>query len=191
MIRRPPRSTLFPYTTLFRSGADRESRRRAPDRASPRLDLDDSPGGLGGRYRLSHGGRHRRIPRQQVRTPLSRHARDRATGPGPQHPLRRRRQGDPGQQFRATGKGHLTPVAAAAISATFYLSVNYFLGFSELFLSRSFGIPHVQTSIDRGPPDPGDHADRCSGLRRPRDLFDYSAALVDAARARPAAQAAI
>src|SRR3712207_8471773 len=28
MIRRPPRSTLFPYTTLFRSGADR--RRRDP-----------------------------------------------------------------------------------------------------------------------------------------------------------------
>src|SRR3712207_7825431 len=25
MIRRPPRSTLFPYTTLFRSGADRRS----------------------------------------------------------------------------------------------------------------------------------------------------------------------
>src|SRR3712207_7212040 len=25
MIRRPPRSTLFPYTTLFRSGARRES----------------------------------------------------------------------------------------------------------------------------------------------------------------------
>src|SRR3712207_7874103 len=24
MIRRPPRSTLFPYTTLFRSGADQE-----------------------------------------------------------------------------------------------------------------------------------------------------------------------
>ena len=24
MIRRPPRSTLFPYTTLFRSGAQRE-----------------------------------------------------------------------------------------------------------------------------------------------------------------------
>src|SRR3712207_8894913 len=29
MIRRPPRSTLFPYTTLFRSrGADREPARR-------------------------------------------------------------------------------------------------------------------------------------------------------------------
>src|SRR3712207_7416315 len=26
MIRRPPRSTLFPYTTLFRSRADREAR---------------------------------------------------------------------------------------------------------------------------------------------------------------------
>src|SRR2546427_6591075 len=27
MIRRPPRSTLFPYTTLFRSGPDRISQR--------------------------------------------------------------------------------------------------------------------------------------------------------------------
>src|SRR5256885_12256587 len=26
MIRRPPRSTLFPYTTLFRSSADEQSR---------------------------------------------------------------------------------------------------------------------------------------------------------------------
>src|SRR5258705_7677713 len=26
MIRRPPRSTLFPYTTLFRSGADEDER---------------------------------------------------------------------------------------------------------------------------------------------------------------------
>src|SRR3712207_7476636 len=31
MIRRPPRSTLFPYTTLFRSRPDRE--RRPPHRA--------------------------------------------------------------------------------------------------------------------------------------------------------------
>src|SRR5260370_19892631 len=29
MIRRPPRSTLFPYTTLFRSQADRGDRRGA------------------------------------------------------------------------------------------------------------------------------------------------------------------
>src|SRR5215217_8715727 len=48
MIRRPPRSTLFPYTTLFRSrgGAAGEAvhsrhlawRRREPDRA-PRLEI--------------------------------------------------------------------------------------------------------------------------------------------------------
>src|SRR2546430_12777355 len=35
MIRRPPRSTLFPYTTLFRS---------APARASARLALHAAPG---------------------------------------------------------------------------------------------------------------------------------------------------
>src|SRR5689334_24042544 len=34
MIRRPPRSTLFPYTTLFRSG-EAPNAYRAPDRASP------------------------------------------------------------------------------------------------------------------------------------------------------------
>src|SRR6202008_4592475 len=30
MIRRPPRSTLFPYTTLFRSGATTEARYLTP-----------------------------------------------------------------------------------------------------------------------------------------------------------------
>src|SRR2546422_8097677 len=36
MIRRPPRSTLFPYTTLFRSlRADTLERRGAPDRRAP------------------------------------------------------------------------------------------------------------------------------------------------------------
>src|SRR3712207_7559565 len=30
MIRRPPRSTLFPYTTLFRSDAEPRARPRAP-----------------------------------------------------------------------------------------------------------------------------------------------------------------
>src|SRR5438105_8822567 len=49
MIRRPPRSTLFPYTTLFRSGEDASGRQAAarprttagparnPDRKSTRL----------------------------------------------------------------------------------------------------------------------------------------------------------
>src|SRR3712207_8256913 len=32
MIRRPPRSTLFPYTTLFRSAPARRDRRDAADR---------------------------------------------------------------------------------------------------------------------------------------------------------------
>src|SRR5205814_7267221 len=35
MIRRPPRSTLFPYTTLFRS--DRADRRQGPTAHRPRL----------------------------------------------------------------------------------------------------------------------------------------------------------
>src|SRR3712207_8786314 len=39
MIRRPPRSTLFPYTTLFRSQAGRRA-----SRGRPRL-IPDSPDG--------------------------------------------------------------------------------------------------------------------------------------------------
>src|SRR5690242_21222205 len=31
MIRRPPRSTLFPYTTLFRSGTDKEQHSHGDD----------------------------------------------------------------------------------------------------------------------------------------------------------------
>src|SRR5438270_3525052 len=54
MIRRPPRSTLFPYTTLFRSGCrqrdppldregkDRRRGRRRPDRKSTRLNSSHS-----------------------------------------------------------------------------------------------------------------------------------------------------
>src|SRR2546425_4565403 len=37
MIRRPPRSTLFPYTTLFRSGLDT---RRHPDLALQRFAVE-------------------------------------------------------------------------------------------------------------------------------------------------------
>src|SRR2546426_1419041 len=33
MIRRPPRSTLFPYTTLFRSGGDRDAPAAHAERA--------------------------------------------------------------------------------------------------------------------------------------------------------------
>src|SRR3712207_6997575 len=38
MIRRPPRSTLFPYTTLFRSRAEREPRVTAADQAVGRAE---------------------------------------------------------------------------------------------------------------------------------------------------------
>src|SRR2546422_6534867 len=48
MIRRPPRSTLFPYTTLFRSPPLRNHGDAAAARADPLL------GGLGRRPR--HGG---------------------------------------------------------------------------------------------------------------------------------------
>src|SRR3989441_12468947 len=43
MIRRPPRSTLFPYTTLFRSLSCREP---APFAVDPLLDLPPPPTGL-------------------------------------------------------------------------------------------------------------------------------------------------
>src|SRR3712207_7114231 len=42
MIRRPPRSTLFPYTTLFRSS---RVGRSAEDRVSPAQFLDTCPSG--------------------------------------------------------------------------------------------------------------------------------------------------
>src|SRR3712207_8013017 len=43
MIRRPPRSTLFPYTTLFRSDADAQAgarERLAPDHRLRQAELD-------------------------------------------------------------------------------------------------------------------------------------------------------
>src|SRR2546427_4308178 len=39
MIRRPPRSTLFPYTTLFRSGSP-ESLQALPGQAVDQVDVD-------------------------------------------------------------------------------------------------------------------------------------------------------
>src|SRR3989454_6638656 len=59
MIRRPPRSTLFPYTTLFRSlsveGSRLQTLSRRPDRhvvavAGGRAKLDAVRGALAGRF---------------------------------------------------------------------------------------------------------------------------------------------
>src|SRR3712207_8535263 len=41
MIRRPPRSTLFPYTTLFRSRAEAEVQAEALSRVEPALHEGD------------------------------------------------------------------------------------------------------------------------------------------------------
>src|SRR2546425_8670163 len=57
MIRRPPRSTLFPYTTLFRSPADLQAlaRRQLRDRARrPQGNV-----GVAGRPRPALPGQHR------------------------------------------------------------------------------------------------------------------------------------
>src|SRR2546428_12884977 len=79
MIRRPPRSTLFPYTTLFRSDTDGDADRRAapgrrlgspappPAAAAPAHGewhgRDRLPQGLEGGARLvrRHAGEHHRV----------------------------------------------------------------------------------------------------------------------------------
>src|SRR5256885_5406020 len=69
MIRRPPRSTLFPYTTLFRSPP-----RRAPDSRGDGGDARDGgavgpPDGplRGGRERAPHSPRRARQDRKSTR----------------------------------------------------------------------------------------------------------------------------
>src|SRR2546430_14372981 len=68
MIRRPPRSTLFPYTTLFRSQAARRARRASERRRSWQVrgqeplpfvlraqhDLDEIAGGAVAAARAAH-----------------------------------------------------------------------------------------------------------------------------------------
>src|SRR2546422_9436298 len=54
MIRRPPRSTLFPYTTLFRSPCDARSGRR--DRSSRRSPFEPPPRSDGGVRAILHLG---------------------------------------------------------------------------------------------------------------------------------------
>src|SRR2546427_11803732 len=65
MIRRPPRSTLFPYTTLFRSGSERHTRSDPSDEPSePNLGRpQDSRRTAQTRYE------HRRDQREQVHGP--------------------------------------------------------------------------------------------------------------------------
>src|SRR3712207_6988789 len=60
MIRRPPRSTLFPYTTLFRSSTPCWPRCRSPG---------DPARGVGGHSERDPGGPDRRAPAPWVAVP--------------------------------------------------------------------------------------------------------------------------
>src|SRR3712207_8467288 len=68
MIRRPPRSTLFPYTTLFRSRGSRQQV-RADRRAAPnRVERRGKPrGGSGRREGRESRGRGRRCSNRVAR----------------------------------------------------------------------------------------------------------------------------
>src|SRR3712207_6861675 len=72
MIRRPPRSTLFPYTTLFRSAADEPPRarrpprvlpERPPDRVRERPDREGQPRGVRDERERQRTAAARRLPR--------------------------------------------------------------------------------------------------------------------------------
>src|SRR5256885_6845539 len=78
MIRRPPRSTLFPYPTLFRSTADGRAQPHRPDRVravNDRVDtellrvhaalfVDLSVAVEAGCYQLTDAGVGEQVPRQ-------------------------------------------------------------------------------------------------------------------------------
>src|SRR5690349_23994792 len=65
MIRRPPRSTLFPYTTLFRSvhGRDVEQLLRVAARIDERADVRVARGDDAGKRRLDAAERDRKSTR--------------------------------------------------------------------------------------------------------------------------------
>src|SRR5256886_13086786 len=74
MIRRPPRSTLFPYTTLFRSHTDRREQQRR--RQTPTEQLDR---GVAHRHVTQHP-RHDRPPLERRAVRAQRHLGTRTPG---------------------------------------------------------------------------------------------------------------
>src|SRR2546426_2965651 len=66
MIRRPPRSTLFPYPTLFRSGEVRDAQAHAPDDLRGVLDEPERPAAeRAGLRARDHVDLRRRLDRQR------------------------------------------------------------------------------------------------------------------------------
>src|SRR5690349_22718079 len=59
MIRRPPRSTLFPYTTLFLSGSGGASRRGAQSETTRVVDIQELGSGVRKRVSLLSKGETR------------------------------------------------------------------------------------------------------------------------------------
>src|SRR5687768_18325935 len=70
MLRRPPRSTLFPYTTLFRSHADGLAADAPADAAAVLLMQPDAPPAGAADEQLAHGSLSR-APRDRKSTRLN------------------------------------------------------------------------------------------------------------------------
>src|SRR6266480_1925734 len=100
MIRRPPRSTLFPYTTLFRSrSAPSSARARRLLRAGPTPPAP-SPPCRRGRQRASP-------PREPCATARRRARRARAARPGTRSHLRRRAEAPADESRRTSAVSNL------------------------------------------------------------------------------------
>src|SRR2546422_253874 len=133
MIRRPPRSTLFPYTTLFRSLEDRgPARCVGQERAQPLEQTVREPRVLGGRVDLMAPERLERGDgvadvRREVRQPeverVAAHVRQDSMGGGSRmelgdevdRRLHARRRGARGERLLAQVFGDVPDAAAAAV----------------------------------------------------------------------------
>src|SRR2546426_1460045 len=73
MIRRPPRSTLFPYTTLFRSQADGFHRTKPKSLDAPLRHLFDGQAALEVRHSIKLVTRHVLLARDQRRNRSEEH----------------------------------------------------------------------------------------------------------------------